>query len=132
MVVHYDPEQIPNVHHKADIPAHESREGVSFQFFRSLHNVLAFVTAEPGGDTHYHTHPWEQIVTVVDGATRFYIEPEEFDLEVGDIVFIPPSIEHELRPRDDTGCSLIAIWPLREEFLQHTTYQTEFDQPHAE
>jgi quercetin dioxygenase-like cupin family protein len=127
MVIAYDPDLIPNVHNKADIPPHQSREGVSFQFFRSLHNIVGFVSVEPGGDTHYHEHPWEQVVTVVEGATRFYIEPEEFDLEVGDIVFIPPSVEHELRPRDDSSCSLIDIWPLREEFIEHTAYQDEFE-----
>ncbi|MDX1746798.1 MAG: cupin domain-containing protein [Halobacteriales archaeon] len=126
MVTHIDESAIPAVYNEADIPSHQNREGVSFQFFRSLHNIFAFVTIEPGGERNYHEHPWEQVVRVVDGEADFYIDPEEFPIEAGDVFFIPPSVEHELRPRPDASCELFVTWPFREEFAERVAYQAEF------
>lgn len=126
MAVRYDEDSIPTVHSTDEIPATELRSGFSIQCFRSLHNLIGFVHAEPGAETNFHEHPWEQVVHVVGGEADFYLDGEEVALSAGDVLFVPPSVEHELRPRDDQSVDLIAIWPLNESFLDLTGYQEEF------
>lgn len=126
MVTFYDEDAIPAVYNKADIPSIEPREGVSFQYFRGNQNMVGFVTAEPGGQRNRHTHPWEQIVCVVGGEADFYLDGEEFSVAEGDVFFVPPNAEHELIPKPDVGCNIIAVWPVREPAVPRTSYQTEF------
>ena len=127
MVTHYNRDPIPAVYGIDGISRYEPRDGFSFRFFRSLHNTLGFVHADAGAETNLHRHPWEQVVHVVDGEANFYVDGEEFSIEEGDVFFIPPDAEHELRPKADASVDLVAVWPLQEEFVPRTSYQTEFD-----
>ena len=127
MVTPIDESAIPRVHARADIPAHPLREGVSFQFFRSLHNLFAIVTVEPGASSGVHRHPWEQVVHVLEGRTGFHVAGEDLAVEAGDLFVVPPGVDHGLLPRTDAGCELFVTWPFREEYAEHTAYQEEFD-----
>lgn len=127
MVTHINEGEIPAIHNKSDIPAHQPRAGITFQFFRSLHNIFAFVTVEPGAESNVHDHPWEQVVMAVEGETDFYFDGAEFPIKSGDIFFVPPTIEHGLRPRSDSRCGLFVTWPFREEYNDRIAYQREFE-----
>ncbi len=56
---------------------------------------LALVRFEDGAVTHWHTHPGEQILYVVEGECRFGNEAgEKFIAQVGDAIYIPPGEKH--------------------------------------
>lgn len=126
MVTPINDTEIPAIHAKAAIPAHEARAGISFQFFRSLHNLFAFVKVDPGAESAIHDHPWEQVVMTVDGEIDFHIDGEDYPIQAGDIFFIPPGVPHGLRPKPDSACELFVTWPFREEYRDRTVYQHEF------
>ncbi|MFC7133261.1 MULTISPECIES: cupin domain-containing protein [Salinibaculum] len=128
MVRHYDPEQIPAVYSVFDdIPERKVRKGVYQKMFRGLNMTMSWVRIEPDMETRPHSHPWEQVVFVVEGTADFHIDGEQISVEEGDVFFIPPNVEHYEEPNSDEPCILMDIWQMREGFLDLTDYQTEFD-----
>jgi quercetin dioxygenase-like cupin family protein len=128
MVRHYDPEEIPAVYNVfEDIPQRKVREGVYQRMFRGLNLTMSWVRIEPGMETRPHSHPWEQVVFVVEGTADFHVDGEHISVEEGDVFFIPPNVEHYEEPNSDEPCILMDIWQMREGFLDLTDYQTEFD-----
>ena len=56
---------------------------------------LALVRFEDGALTHWHTHPGEQILYVVEGECRFGNEAgEKIVAQVGDAIHIPSGEKH--------------------------------------
>jgi quercetin dioxygenase-like cupin family protein len=128
MVRHYDPDQIPSVYSIFDdMPVQKVRKGVYMRMFRALNLTMAWVRIEPEMDIRPHSHPWEQVVYVVDGTADFHIGGERISVEEGDVFFIPPNVEHYEEPNSDEPCLLMDIWQMREGFLDQTEYQQEFD-----
>lgn len=51
----------------------------------------------PGGYTHRHAHHWEHEVFVHAGEGECYYGGEWQVVKAGDVIFIPPDEEHQLR-----------------------------------
>ena len=56
--------------------------------------ALRVIEVAPGGHTPDHTHPFEHENFIMEGTGRVQIEGEWFEVTVGDIVFVPPNIQH--------------------------------------
>ena len=56
---------------------------------------LRMIEIEPGGNSPQHTHPYEHENYVVEGKGRLLIEDKWYDLNVGDIAYVPPGILHQ-------------------------------------
>jgi quercetin dioxygenase-like cupin family protein len=74
--------------------ATEVRAGVSRSVFSGDGATLAFTTLEPGHTARPHSHPHEQIVYVLEGELLFVVGDEEAVLAAGDMVVVPPGVEH--------------------------------------
>ena len=57
--------------------------------------ALRMVEIEPGGHSPHHQHGYEHENFVVEGRGRVFISGTWHDLKPGDIVFVPPGVEHE-------------------------------------
>lgn len=125
MVRHLDESKIPTAYNLDDIPATTLRAGVSIRSFRSLQQTISITELEPDAETNRHEHPWEQTVFVLDGQVRYEVEDETIMLAAGDIFFLPPGVEHDLEPVDGP-CTLLSVWPLREDMAEAVAYQEEF------
>jgi len=64
-----------------------------------------------------HAHPHEQMCLVVSGRLRFRVGERELLLGAGDIVHIPPGVEHETQLLQDS-VFFDVFTPVREDFLQ--------------
>lgn len=126
MVQHYDPAQIPAVYNIDDIPEYNTRPGVTSRTFRGVDSMVGLATLGPEMEPKPHSHPWEQVVFIHDGSTKFHVGDEVVELSTGDIMVIPPGVEHCAAPHTDEPCTNVDIWPLREDYLHRTEYQTEF------
>ena len=63
-----------------------------------------------------HSHPHEQIVVMVHGKLKLIVGDDEKLLEAGDVVVVPPHVEHEAHALEDTV--VIDIFsPPRQDFL---------------
>jgi len=71
-----------------------ARAGVTRRVFSGEGATLAFTTLEPGHTPNPHSHPHEQIVYVLAGEMRFVVGDEEAIVGPGDMLVVPPGVEH--------------------------------------
>lgn len=76
----------------------------------NLHYTIGDVKFEVGARTYWHTHPIEQVLLVTDGK-GFYQEKglPARTLSKGDVVVIPPLVEHWHGAAPDCNFTHIAI-----------------------
>ncbi len=55
---------------------------------------ITVVRFEDGSVTHWHTHPGEQVLYVLEGECRVGNETEELVAREGDVVHTPPNEKH--------------------------------------
>ena len=55
------------------------------------------VSIEPGGQSPSHSHPWEHEFFVLSGRGIGKIDNKEVNLKQGDILFVPPGLQHSMR-----------------------------------
>lgn len=77
-----------------DLEMEEVRPGVSRCAFGTERAMLVMNRLEPGMETRPHSHDFEQIALVVEGAVRFTVEGETYDVEAGEVLLIPANAEH--------------------------------------
>jgi quercetin dioxygenase-like cupin family protein len=70
------------------------RPGVERRVFSGDGATLAFTTLAPGHTPRPHSHPHEQIVYMLSGRARFVVGEEETILAAGDMLVVPPGVEH--------------------------------------
>lgn len=128
MVRKYDPSEIPSVHDLRDAPVAKEGKGFEQVVFRGIDQMVGMTTIGPEReDKPQHSHPWEQTNVVMEGEVDFLVDGERISLEAFDALEIPPEVLHASRAVSDEPATLLAFWPLREDRLDATEYQTEFD-----
>jgi len=74
--------------------------------------ALRMVEIEPGGHSPHHNHPYEHENFVVEGRGRVFINGTWHDLKPGDIVFVPPGVEHEYANAGDATFKFLCGIPV--------------------
>jgi len=64
-----------------------------------------------GGHSPYHKHPWEHEVFILEGSGFLVQGDEEFPLSRGDVIFIPPGEEHQLKNTSKEKLEFICLIP---------------------
>ena len=127
MVRKYDPSEIPSVYDLRDAPVAKEGKGFEQVVFRGVDQMVGMTTIGPEReDKPQHSHPWEQTNVVMEGEVDFLVDGERISLEAFDALEIPPEVPHASRAVSDEPATLLAFWPLREDRLDATDYQTEF------
>lgn len=78
--------------------------------------MLAEFTTKKGSVVPTHKHVHEQVSFVLKGRVRFNVGGEERVAKRGDIVFIPPNVEHSAVTLEDS-IGLDVFTPLRDDWL---------------
>lgn len=127
MVRDYDDAEIPAVYNMLEVPPAREATGFTQRLFRGLDLMVGCNVVEPDKEpAEPHSHPWEQINMVVDGEIDFLVGDDRISLGPFDIVEIPPGVEHTSRVSSDEPAYLLAFWPMREDRVEATDYQSEF------
>lgn len=127
MVRDYDSSEVPSVHNLQEAPTVRDEPGFRQVVFRGMDLLIGFTEIGPEReDNPPHSHPWEQMNMLIDGELDFLVAGEQVSMEKYDAVSIPPNVEHTSRAVSDEPATLLAFWPLREDRLDATAYQTEF------
>jgi quercetin dioxygenase-like cupin family protein len=130
MVRDYDRAAIPSAYDLADAPTVRDEPGFTQSVFRGVDQLIGFSQIGPAyPDGEPHTHPYEQANLLVDGRVDMLIDGEVVELRPYDAVTIPPEVPHTARAVAGESATLVAFWPLREDRLDGTEYQTEFPRP---
>jgi len=82
----------------------ESKEGTTFTNTAYLNPLLqaqreggvkfTIVTFENGALTHWHEHPGEQILYILEGEGRVGNDQEEISVATGDLIYTGPGEKH--------------------------------------
>ncbi len=73
--------------------------------------VMRYFTVEPGGQTPYHSHPWEHEVFVLSGHGEVRQGEETLPVSPGTAVYIPPGEEHQFLNRGDESLVFLCLIP---------------------
>jgi quercetin dioxygenase-like cupin family protein len=96
-----------------------ARSGVTRRSFSGEGATLAFTTLEPGHAPSPHSHPHEQIVYILEGRLRFVVGEEETEVGPGDMLVIPPGVEHfAVTLGADPALDLSVFSPRRDDYAE--------------
>lgn len=127
MVRDYVSTEVPSVHSLTNAPAVREEPGFRQVVFRGMDQMIGFTEIGPEREENPpHSHPWEQMNILLEGELDFLVDGDRISLEQYDAITIPPNIEHTSRSVSDATATLLAVWPLREDRLDATEYQSEF------
>lgn len=101
-----------------EIPYVPLSAGLRFKpvFGRNL--LLNYVYFEPHTEAPLHSHPEEQIGTVIEGECEFELNGERRLLRPGDVYVAPPYVPHAARTHDGTCVILDVFSPPRSGFRE--------------
>ena len=74
---------------------------------------------DPGNEPFPHSHPHEQVAYIMEGRMEFTIDGRVHALEPGDVLAVPPEVEHYAVAVGDEPClNLDFFTPKREDYVQ--------------
>lgn len=100
------------------IPRVTAREGVTRRVFSGKNSMIVLNEIKPFAQPALHKHPHEQITYILAGECEFILGQETIHMNAGDVVLVPPDIQHALRPLgNETLLNLDVFSPIREDYL---------------
>jgi quercetin dioxygenase-like cupin family protein len=113
--------KVANVDH---MKSREVRDGVSRRVFTGDGATLAWTTLEPGHTPRPHAHDYEQIVYIVSGRVRFTVGDEVADVGPGDVLLVPPNVEHYAETiGSEPAVDLSVFTPRRDEYAAEESFR---------
>lgn len=106
------------------------RAGVERVGFRGEDVMCVVNWLEPGMDTRPHSHPFEQLVLILQGRVRFHVGEDTVEAGPGSMMRIPPNVMHYAEPiGEEVALNLDVFAPMREDYRHLVTYQDEEFEP---
>jgi quercetin dioxygenase-like cupin family protein len=68
---------------------------------------------EAGGNSPFHTHPWEHEVFILEGEGLAVSEEKEVKFKAGDVIFLPPNEKHQLKNNSEKPVKFICLIPYK-------------------
>lgn len=116
--------QKTNVYSWDTLQREQVRAGVTRAGFRGDNVLMVMNWLEPGMEVRPHSHPFEQVVYIVQGRMRFHIGDEVVEAGPGSVLRIPPDVEHCGEPiGDEPVMNLDVFSPIREDYRHLVEYQ---------
>jgi quercetin dioxygenase-like cupin family protein len=109
-----------------DIESEQINEGYYRRTVTGENHMTCLVNIRPGWITKHHKHASDETVIVMEGSMSFRVGNLDVELLPGDVLYIPPWVEHG-GTVGQKGMKMIKIFsPPREDYLQGTdTYLRE-------
>jgi len=101
----------------SQIPEIEVVPGFRVKFIHSQHMTFAHWNIEEGSSLQEHSHPHEQVTTVIEGEFELTVENISKVLGPGSVVIIPPNAKHSAKAISDSRV-IDAFYPIREDYLK--------------
>ena len=105
------------------------RQGVKRVGFRGDDVMCVLNWLEPGMTVRPHSHPFEQLVLIIQGRVRFHVGDESVEAGPGSMMRIPPDVEHYAEPiGGEIALNLDVFAPIRDDYRHLVGYQdNEFE-----
>lgn len=99
----------------AELRGRELVPGYTARFVHTEHITMSYVDIAAGALLPEHSHPHEQISSIVEGRFELTIAGEAHVLEPGIVAVIPPNVPHSGRALSD--CRIWDVfYPVREDY----------------
>jgi quercetin dioxygenase-like cupin family protein len=102
-----------------EIALEKVTEMVSRKFVSGERETMAQIYLKRGAVVPQHAHDSEQMTYVLQGALKFLIHGEEITVREGEVLHIPPGVEHQAEALEDTF-ELDVFSPVRQAWLDHS------------
>jgi len=106
------------LHRWDEIALEKVTEMVSRKIVWGEREMLAQVYLKRGCLVPMHAHESEQMTYILQGALKFLIDGEEITVREGEVLHIPPRVEHQAEALEDTF-ELDVFSPIRPEWQDH-------------
>ena len=112
------PDPTPKARHYTEIPDQVFGEEAPGVTIRSLIDsetdgapvyALRMIEVAPGGHTPNHNHPYEHENFVVEGKGRVMIGDAWHTVGAGDVIFVPPGIQHTYENAGETPFKFLLL-----------------------
>jgi quercetin dioxygenase-like cupin family protein len=107
------------VHRWDEIALEKITEMISRKIVTGEREMLAQTYLKRGAQVPMHAHESEQMTYVLQGALRFLIHGEEITVREGEVLHIPPGVEHQAEALEDTF-ELDVFSPVRPAWIDHS------------
>ena len=105
------------LHRWDEIALEKVTEMVSRKFVSGERETVAQIYLKRGAVVPQHAHDSEQMTYVLQGALKFLIHGEEITVREGEVLHIPPGVEHQAEALEDTF-ELDVFSPVRQAWLE--------------
>jgi quercetin dioxygenase-like cupin family protein len=106
------------IHKLLDINPKKLHEGCMTRLVAGENVLISFIRIEPHKTFPVHQHPQEQLMVVMEGEFETMVDGKIHILKKGEVIILPPHIEHGGKTRD-SFCEIIDIFsPPREDYLK--------------
>jgi len=97
------------------VPAREIVPGFTARFVHSEHMTFSYWQVKAGAVLPEHSHPHEQVATLIAGKFEMTVAGETRIIEPGRVAVIPPEAKHSGRALTD--CYILDVfYPIREDY----------------
>lgn len=100
-----------------EVEEREVGDGVTRRIVHGERLMVIKYSMRKGSAVALHRHDDEQIACVLSGVVRFRMGDEARVMRAGELVVVPPNVEHGAEPLEDT-VDLDVFTPIREEWLE--------------
>ena len=98
------------------IPREKMSEVISRKLVYGERAMLAHVYLKKGAVVPEHHHESEQITWILEGALRFHIDGDDFDVKAGETLVIPSQMPHSAVALEDT-IDIDIFAPIRQDWV---------------
>ena len=100
------------------------RRGIERVAFRGDNAMVVLNWIKPDMQPGPHSHPFEQLVLILQGRTRLHVGDEVLECGPGSMVRVPPNVVHYAEPVGDEVCLNLDVFaPVRSDYLHLVNYQ---------
>jgi quercetin dioxygenase-like cupin family protein len=108
------------------LPKESPRRGIERVAFRGDSAMAVLNWIHPDMAPGPHSHPFEQLVFILQGRTRLHVGEQVLECGPGAMVRVPPDVVHWAEPVGDEVCLNLDVFaPVREDYLHLVVYQTD-------
>ncbi len=107
-----------------DLPKDSPRPGIQRVAFRGDNAMAVMNWISPGMEPGRHSHPFEQLVFILQGRTRLHVGADVLDCGPGSMIRVPPDVIHYAEAVGNEVCLNLDVFaPVRSDYLQLVEYQ---------
>jgi quercetin dioxygenase-like cupin family protein len=106
----------PSLGPRSDYPVYDISDGIRFQPVWGRNLLLNWVHFEPNRELPDHSHPEEQMGTIISGEIELTIGGVTQVLREGDVYVIPPNVRHAGHTFEQRCVALDIFSPPRSDF----------------